>query len=277
MFVAVFQKPPRRLHRLGRFLVGAKRIWYDRGMQDNEFFEFEDRQYLRPETSRDERLSFIDTLRQTQQANTAQVNADTYALGSQVPSNLGGLGGAQGTFAARYQTPQTNATVAQLREAAQAQALNTAMGNLTDAWKKRYQDAINNYRRRSLTPSTTSPKNTTDDDPLVDLVSRITEPAGTATSGLSSSQLPNTLVFQESGDTVYKNTLTGEEYRPTDTSRPRWSSNGKYLVPAGFTEDQVTVKQEAIGGWPVTKQVWNYYDKSGNKVATYNLSTRKWE
>lgn len=133
-------------------------------MNDTESYTFEDRVYLNPETSRDERLSFIDTLRQTQQGNTAQVNADTYALGSQVPSNLGGLGGSEGTFTARYQKPQTDATIAQLREAAQAQALNTAMSNLTNAWKKRYQDAINNYRRRSLTPSTTTPKNPSNND-----------------------------------------------------------------------------------------------------------------
>lgn len=169
-------------------------------MQDNESYTFEDRVYLTPETSRDERLSFIDTLRQTQQNNTAQVNANTYALGSQLPSNLGGLGGSEGTFTARYQTPQTDATIAQLREVAQAKALNTAMTNLTEAWKKRYQDALNNYRRRSLTPANTNPKNGGKDDPLVDLMGRLQYPVESSTVG---GQLGSTVMLPQGGVGVF--------------------------------------------------------------------------
>lgn len=120
---------------------------------DNEIVTFEDRAYLQPETSRDEQLQFIDTLRESQARNTAKIQADTYALGAQLPSNMGGLGGAENTFVAQYQTPQTNQTIANLRTAAQASALNTALSNLQNAWKKRYNDAVLNYQKRSAASS----------------------------------------------------------------------------------------------------------------------------
>lgn len=130
-------------------------------MEENtEYITFEDRAYANPTTSRDEQLSFIDTLRDTQAKNTAQINADTRALGSQLPSNLGGLSGAEDTFVARYQTPQTNQTVANLRLAAQQSALNTALSNLQNAYKKRYNDAMLNYQKRAATAAATSANNT---------------------------------------------------------------------------------------------------------------------
>lgn len=113
-------------------------------MQPEEFNEFEDRVYLSPTLSRDEQLQFVDTLREIQKNNTNEIISDTYALGTQVPSRLGGLSGAEDTFIAKYQTPQTNQTVSQLRAAAQQSALNTALSNLQNAWKKRYQSSLLN-------------------------------------------------------------------------------------------------------------------------------------
>lgn len=135
-------------------------------MNENEFSEFEERYYVSPTVSRDSQLEFIDTLRETQAKNTAQINADTYALGSQLPSNLGGLSGAEDTFVARYQTPQTNQTVANLRLAAQQSALNTALSNLQNAYKKRYDDAVLNYQKRAATTSNTNNNGNNDDDLL---------------------------------------------------------------------------------------------------------------
>lgn len=130
-------------------------------MEENIFSEFESRNYLDPTISRDEQISFIDNLRETQAKNTAQINADTYALGSQLPSNLGGLSGAEDTFVARYQTPQTNQTVANLRLAAQQSALNTALSNLQNAYKQRYNQAMLNYQKRAAASSATTPSTTT--------------------------------------------------------------------------------------------------------------------
>lgn len=123
-------------------------------MNENEISQFEGRTYLSPTVSQGEQEDFISTLRETMAGNTAQINADTYALGNQLPSNLGGLSGAEETFTARYQTPQLNQTAADLRTAAQQTALNQALTNLQNAWKKRYNDAILAYQRRAATPST---------------------------------------------------------------------------------------------------------------------------
>lgn len=122
-------------------------------MNENEFATFEERNYLSPTVSRDEQLQFVDTLRDTMSKNQAQISADTYALGSQLPSNLGGLGGASETFTARYQTPYVQQTAADLRKAAQQTALNQALTNYQNAWKKRYNDAMMKYQQRAAAAS----------------------------------------------------------------------------------------------------------------------------
>jgi hypothetical protein len=70
-------------------------------------------------------------------------------LGTDVPSNLGGLGGGTSYFKSRYQTPQTNSMMADLRATAQANALNTLMSNELAKAKKRYNDAYRAAKKRS--------------------------------------------------------------------------------------------------------------------------------
>ena len=118
-------------------------------LNDNEYIVVEDRGYINPQVALDESNQFIDNLRSTQQANNQQIQTDTYNLGTAVPSQLGGLTGGESYFTSRYQTPQTNATVANLRATAQAAALNQALQNEQAKWKKRYQDAYNAYQRRA--------------------------------------------------------------------------------------------------------------------------------
>lgn len=186
-------------------------------MEENvEFSTFEGRNYANPTLSRDEQLSFIDTLRETQAKNTAQINADTYALGSQLPSQLGGLSGAEDTFIARYQTPQTNQTVANLRQAAQQSALNTALSNLQNAYKKRYNDAVLKYQKRAATPSNSTPSG--------DVGFEGTTPDGSATSALevelgdvpaggTATVLDGELVIQDAnGNPVKKKGTDGKWY-----------------------------------------------------------------
>lgn len=195
-------------------------------MEENtEFSMFEDRAYANPSLSRDERLQFIDTLRDTQTANTQQINADTYALGSQLPSNLGGLSGAENTFIARYQTPQTNQAVANLRLAAQQSALNTALSNLQNAYKKRYNDAILNYQKRAATETTTN--NNDKYAGGVDLETPQT--AGEATSSVASSQVPDSTVATIDDETVITDSNTGDII---STSKPENHQNpeGWYLT-----------------------------------------------
>lgn len=109
--------------------------------------EVEGRRYLDPEVSLREQESFINNLRQSQIDANKEIATQTYNLGTAVPSNLGGLTGGEGYWTSRYQTPQTDTTVANLRAAAQAQALNDVLANEQAAWKKRYQDAYRAYQK----------------------------------------------------------------------------------------------------------------------------------
>lgn len=118
-------------------------------LPETEVTEVEGRTYINPQAAVGESDTFIDNLRQTQQANTQQIAQDTYDLGTAVPSNLGGLMGGEGYWTSRYQTPQTNATVANLRSAAQAKALNDVLANEQAIWKNRYQQAYRNYQKRA--------------------------------------------------------------------------------------------------------------------------------
>lgn len=109
----------------------------------------EDRRYINPQVGLDESNAFIENLRNTQQANTQEIAQDTYNLGTAVPSNLGGLGGAGSYFTSRYQTPQTNDAISTLRSAAQAQALNEALNNRLAQAKEKYSQAYRNYQRKA--------------------------------------------------------------------------------------------------------------------------------
>lgn len=122
-------------------------------LDENEFIEAEGRSYLNPQIALDESNAFIDNLRSTQQSDNQKIQTDTYNLGTEIPSNLGGLTGGEGYFTSRYQTPQTVSAVANLRAAAQAAALNQALANEQEVWKKRYNDAYRKYQKSSYDKS----------------------------------------------------------------------------------------------------------------------------
>lgn len=144
---------------------------------DDFSFEQDDRRYIKPDVALNESNEFIEALRETQKQNTAQIAQDTRNLGTDVPSNLGGLVGGGSYFTSRYQTPQTNAIVSDLRTAAQAQALNEAMNNELAIAKQRYSNAYKAAQKRarsrggggtvvptSPTPDTGFPDNVTEED-----------------------------------------------------------------------------------------------------------------
>ena len=113
------------------------------------FTEVEGRGYLNPQVALDESNAFIDNLRATQAQQNQQIAQQTHNLGTDVPSNLGGLTGAGSYFTSRYQVPQTSSAVANLRATAQAAALNQALQNEQDIWKKKYNDAYRAYQQRA--------------------------------------------------------------------------------------------------------------------------------
>lgn len=118
-------------------------------LPENEIIEFENQQYLNPQVALDESTAFIDNLRNVQDRNNAEINAQTRNLGTAIPSNLGGLVGGEGYFTSRYQTPQSVSLATNLRAAAQAQALNDVLSNELAAQKQRYNNAYRSYRRRA--------------------------------------------------------------------------------------------------------------------------------
>jgi len=126
-------------------------------LDENEFTEVDGRSYLNPQIALDESNAFIDNLRSTQQSDNQKIQMDTYNLGTDISSNLGGLtspvkngngGAGLSYFTSRYQVPQTAAAVANLRSTAQAAALNQALQNEQEIWKKKYNDAYRNYQKR---------------------------------------------------------------------------------------------------------------------------------
>lgn len=108
-----------------------------------------DRRYVKPDVALNEQNAFIDNLRKTQAQDTAQIQQNTRNLGTAVPSNLGGLGGGSRYFTARYQNPQMNSMIADLRAAAQSQALNDLLQNEIGKAKKLYQDAYRAANKRA--------------------------------------------------------------------------------------------------------------------------------
>lgn len=126
-------------------------------MNLDEFsYEEDGRRYINPQVALDEQNAFIQNLRDTQQTRNAQIAQDTHNLGTDVPSNIGGLNGSEAYFNARYQTPQTNYTIANIRAAAQSQALTDVMNNELNKAKKRYSDAYKAAVTRANTPATTN-------------------------------------------------------------------------------------------------------------------------
>lgn len=117
-------------------------------MDSSEFYNFEDQAYINPKLSSGEQMAFIDKFRDIQNQNNQQIATDTYNLGKALPSNLGGLGGGESYFNARYQNNQVDDMVANLKTAAQAQELNDVMSNYQAQLKKRYSNAQRAYNRR---------------------------------------------------------------------------------------------------------------------------------
>lgn len=116
---------------------------------DDYSYEFEDRRYINPQVSLDEQNAFIDNLRNAQAQDTDQIIQQTKGLGTPVASSQGGLAGGSGYFKSRYQTPQTNQAIADLKAAAQSQALSDVINNEIAKVQKRYKDAYRAAQERA--------------------------------------------------------------------------------------------------------------------------------
>ena len=233
-------------------------------LPENEFVEIEGRQYLNPQTGIDESNAFIENLRATQGQQNQQIAQDTYNLGTDIQSVQGGLGtntpANMGYFTSRLQTPQTNSAVANLRAAAQAQALNEVLANEQAIWKKRYQDAYKNYQKRqnaraNAPTATNNPyANVPGDDPEYET----TTPSGTGSASVSGSPGAYTVVDPVGNlHIVDMNTGDEEMLQPGQASRTRQPAAGlgggeMRTLPNG---NRVWIKP----GYALTKEGNSYY------------------
>lgn len=232
----------------------------DNILPDNEYQEIEGRAYINPQVSLDESNAFIDNLRSVQGQQNQEIFSDTQMLGTDVPSVMGGLTGGNSYFTSRYQTPQTNSAVANLRAAAQAQALNEVLANEQAIWKKRYQDAYRNYQKRQNArvnaPTTTNNPyaNVPGDDPEYET----TTPSGTGGASVSGSPGAYTVVDPVGNlHIVDMNTGDEEMLQPGQASRTRQPAAGlgggeMRTLPNG---NRVWIKP----GYALTKEGNSYY------------------
>lgn len=195
-------------------------------LPDNEVKEVENRRYINPNLIVDETNTFIDNYRNNQRANTQEIASQTQALGTDVPSNIGGLTGAGSYFTSRYQTPQTNAVTQNLRTAAQAQALNTALANEQEIWKNRYQQAYRNYQKRMNDKANTSQDpyaNAAGDDPE----KQTTTPEGSSETSVAG--YPGTYTVTDIAGNLHvvdMNTGNEEVIAPGQSSKTWTSADG---------------------------------------------------
>lgn len=152
-------------------------------------YEDDGRWYIRPEVALNEQNAFINNYRNIEAQNNAQIAQQTRALGTQVPSQLGGLVGGGGYFRSRYQTPQTNQVVADLRSQMQGQALQTVLQNELEKAKKKYKDAQNSALKTSNANNTNSWS--VDDRGTDDSKKRDTEFVGTEEEDITAESFGN--------------------------------------------------------------------------------------
>ena len=196
---------------------------------NNESYDFEDRKYVNPTLSRDEQLSFVDNFRNMQQANMNQIVRDTHNLGTDVPSNLGGLSGSEGLWNASYVTPKVNSMISGLRATAQAKALNDVLSNYQEQMKKRYNDAYMAAQKRS-SGGDGGGGNNDDDDIEIDYKTPDTATVGNKkVTGSSDPDYENKYLieYDSDGDGVKDSVLDMSwlDYLPGKNDASEWENN----------------------------------------------------
>lgn len=208
-------------------------------MDNDTIFEEESRFYVNPQTSLNEQQQFLSTLRDIQAQNTAEINQNTYNLGSPVTSNIGGLTGSEGLWQAQYQTPQTQATVAGLKAAMQQQALNTELQNQQNFWKNRYNQAQRRYNRAASTyPTTKVPEGTG--------LNKVATPegsaAGTLRTGPAGTSVVETGQYDKNGNPIIG--VYDTEAAFTGTAKPLKTYGG---TPSTTDNTQSNVTGDVLG------------------------------
>lgn len=228
-------------------------------LPENEYSEIESRYYLNPQVGIEESNKFIENLRSTQQQNTAQIAKDTAALGTEVSSNLGGLGAPESYFTSRYAVPQTNSALTNLRATAQASALNQALQNEQEMWKKRYQDAYRKYQKSAYDKANSGGGGTDLSDMLKNLGYDVNPDDPEKTN-------ENTVdMLKEKPGTVIPLTETSNKYQDPKTGY--W-----YVLTTPTEMEGLQIVNSAAGQFPVDGRTVTI----DGKVFRYDAGTDMW-
>lgn len=207
---------------------------------NNESYDFEDRKYVNPTLSRDEQLSFIDNFRNTQRSNVDEITRTTHDLGTDVPSNLGGLTGAEDIWTSNHVTPKVNSMISGLRATAQAQALNDVLNNYQAQVTKRYNDS---YRAKTYGTSTGNSNGGSDEDTSGDVDYEASDAASDYSNTGGGSDL----------DTVTPKTNTKRGVSSTTPSSNAsggsslFGTNSYYLIAPNGAKTQVNINVSNSG------------------------------
>ena len=197
---------------------------------------------INPTASSEMQQAFIDKYRQIQGENTAQIGAQTHALGSDLPAQLGGLHGPSEYMKSRYQTPQTESRVAALRTASQLSALNQLMQNDQNRWNERYNQAYRNYQKRKNSGGDGGGGGDDDAKPDVEILG-----TGQGEKSLRSSGPGTTTVW----DMSY-NSKTGEPgYKVMDTATNQTLKESSSANITNNTPSRVNWWESAIAATPI--------------------------
>lgn len=224
----------------------------------NETYEFEDRTYLKPEVDRDERLSFIENLRNAQVEDSAKISVDTHNLGTDVPSIKGGLGGAEGVWNQQYVAPQSNELVAKLRTVAQQSALNTALANLEGQYKAKYDRAYRDYNRRHRGGGGGNPPSDYNGNVVYDPTDPSADDlaSGIDTTKVKVSKDSSIRNFMNNWDKYDKNT------NPVQKAYNKWFSRGPQDIGYHKTPREYL---KHVGGFSEA-EIKSYEDRNGVKI-----------
>lgn len=216
-------------------------------LDENEFIKVDGRSYLNPQIALDESNAFIDNLRSTQQSDNQKIQMDTYNLGTDISSNLGGLtspvNGENGDaglsyFTSRYQIPQTASAVANLRATAQAAALNQVLENEQDFWKKKYSDAYRKYQK-SVYDKENNPSSGPTGDPAKD--------GKTDTNYSDEEQGSGSPVGTSETNSESANWLNGKGDNVISWETDGKTYYGNVYYQAGFSPDRYTYLESSSG------------------------------
>lgn len=241
---------------------------------DDFSYEENGRRYINPQVALDEENSFIQNLRDTQTQDNAKIYQDTHNLGTDVSSNIGGLNGSESYFNARYQTPQTNKTIADLKSAAQAKALSDALENEVAKAKKRYQDAYYSARDKANSntgggddDSKNAPEHENPDDPSK------TNPNGTDTV---EKHTTNPTSQFNSGNAPAANNIAG---MTGGSSLPagNWQKKAYLVSPDGKTKVPIGSDKNISGTvWTAPPSVGGDYISYENKNGFTSMLQNNW-